>query len=287
MGITTLIDRFIHPLKVKEEKEIVRKPKKSRFSISKRQKFITAVLFLSATLFFSEYVFNFSALFLSVGLALVTDILLFAALYKDLRDSYSLQSFILPFLLSLGFSLFYFLTPARLISRVILTSLYAISLYALFLSENIFLVASIRTIALLNSARIVTFVISLLSYFFLANTVFSFRLSFIPTVLLIALFSFLFVMHSLWTYTLEKSLKKDALWLGIITLCLFELASILWFWPTRPTMLALFLTASFYTLTGLSHMWLDRRLFQGIFWEYSWVVGFATILLIWFTSWQG
>jgi len=62
---------------------------------------------------------------------------------------------------------------------------------------------------------------------------------------------------------------------------------VLWFWPTSSTMLALFLTASFYTLTSLSHMWFDKRLFQGVFWEYAWVVGFACLLLVWFTNWQG
>lgn len=276
------VDRIIHPLQVGQ-----RKYKKPSITITKRQKFLVAVVILSGSLFFSEYVFSTSALFLSAGLAILTDVFLFGALYKDLRESFAPQAFILPFLCSLAFSLFFFLTPTRLISRVILTSLYAISLYALFLSENIFLVASIRTIALLNSARIVTFVISLLSYFFLSNIVFSFRLSFLPTVLLIGLFSLLFVIHALWTYTLEKSLKADILWGGVVTLCLFELACVLWFWPTTPTILALFLTASFYTLTGLSHMWFDKRLFQPVFWEYAWVVAFACILLMWFTNWQG
>lgn len=279
---TGLFDRLIHPLQIGQKRK-----SKAQLTITKRQKFLLAVVVLSGTLFFSEYVFNTSALFLAVGLGIVTDIFLFVALYKDLKESYAAQPFFLPFLCSLAFGLFYFLTPTRFISRIILTSLYAISLYALFLSENIFLVASIRTIALLNSARIVTFVISLLSYFFLTNIIFTFRLSFLPTVLLIAIFSLLFVMHGLWTYTLEKSIRKDFLWSGIITLCLFELASVLWFWPTTPTMVALFLTASFYTLTGLSHMWFDKRLFQTVFWEYAWVVGFACILLVWFTSWQG
>lgn len=280
--LTGFVDRIIHPLQVGQKKQ-----KKSTVAITKRQKFVIAVLILSGTLFFSEYVINTSALFLSVGLAVLTDIFLFGALYKDLRESFAPQAFFLPFLCSLAFSLFFFLTPTRLISRVILTSLYAISLYALFLSENIFLVASIRTIALLNSARIVTFVISLLSYFFLSNIVFSFRLSFIPTTLLIGLFSLAFVIHGLWTYTLEKSLKKDIVWPLLITLCLFELSCVLWFWPTTSTILALFLTTAFYTLTGLSHTWLDKRLFQGAFWEYGWVVGFASVLLIWFTRWQG
>lgn len=280
--LSGIIDRIIHPLQVGQ-----RKQRKSSLSITKRQKFLIAIVILSGSLFFSEYVFNFSAIFLAVGLALLTDVFLFIALYKDLRESFSPHAFFLPFLCSLAFGLFYFLTPTRFISRLILTSTYAVALYALFLSENIFLVASIRTIALLNSARIVTFVISLLSYFFLANIVFSFRLSFFPTTLLIGFFSLFFVIHGLWTYTLEKSLRKDLLWSLVLTLCLFELACILWFWPTSPTMLALFLTASFYTLTGLSHAWLDRRLFQGVFWEYAWVIGLACVLLIWFTNWQG
>lgn len=275
-------DRIIHPLQIG-----TRKRHRAKFIITKRQKFLVAVVILSATLFFSEYIFNTSALFFAAGLAVLTDIFLFIALYKDLREYFAPQSFFLPFLCSLAFGLFYFLTPARFISRIILTSMYAVALYALFLSENIFLVASIRTIALLNSARIVTFVISLLSYFFLSNIVFSFRLSFLPTTLLIALFSIFLVMHALWTYTLEKSLRHDILWAGVITICLFELSSILWFWPTTPTMLALFLTAAFYTLIGLSHMWFDKRLFQSVFWEYAWVVGFACLLLIWFTHWQG
>lgn len=278
---TGFFDKILHPLHVGQ-----RRSHKPQFTITKRQKFLVAVVVLSAALFFSEYVFNTSALFLAIGLGIVTDIFLFLALYKDLRESFAAQALILPFLCSLAFGLFYFLTPTRLISRVILTSMYAVSLYALFLSENIFLVASVRTIALLNSARIVTFVISLLSYFFITNIIFTFRLSFIPTSLLIALFSLFFVIHGLWTYTLEKSLRRDASWILIITLCLVELAGVLWFWPTTPTMVALFLTASFYTLTGLSHMWFEKRLFQSVFWEYAWVVGFACILLVWVTSWQ-
>ena len=149
------------------------------------------------------------------------------------------------------------------------------------------MVASIRTIALLNSARIVTFVISLISYFFLSNIIFSFRMAFLPTIVLFAIFSLAFVYQALWTYTLEKSLFQNKEWVVVLTICLVELGSVLWFWPTAPTVLALFLTASFYIFTGLTHMWFDKRLFRGVFWEYSWVGIFASIILLWFTHWQG
>lgn len=280
--LTSLIDRIINPLGVGQ-----RKHKRIKFTITKRQKFIVSVIILSGSLFVSEYIFTSAAIFISFGIAFLTDLLLFTALFKDLSESFTIQAFFLPFLCSLAFSLFFFLTPARFISRIILTTLYAISLYALFLSENIFLVGSIRTIALLNSARIVTFVISLVSYFFLTNIVFSLRLGFFPTTLLICFFSLFFIIHSIWTYTLTKSIRKNLLWTVVITLSLFELSCILWFWPTTVTVVALFLTSVFYTFTGLSHMWLEKRLFQGVFWEYAWVIGFACLLLVWFTNWQG
>lgn len=197
------------------------------------------------------------------------------------------QAFVLPFLCSLAFGLFYFLTPARLLSRLVLTTLYAVAVYSLFLSENIFMVASIRTIALLNSARIVTFVITLISYFFIANIIFSFRMPFLPTMVLFGVFSLAFIYQALWTYTLEKAFFQNKDWVLVVTLCIVELGSVLWFWPTSPTVYALFLTAIVYIFTGLTHMWLDKRLFRGIFWEYAWVGLFASLILLIFSHWSG
>jgi hypothetical protein len=174
-----------------------------------------------------------------------------------------------------------------MLTRLILTTLYAVGLYSVFLSENIFVVASIRTIALLNSARIVSLIISLVTYFFLISTTLSLRIALIPTLLLIAISSFVITIHAIWTYTLEKSIKKDLLWVGIVSLCLVELGIVLWFWPTSPIVAALFLTSIWYVLIGLSHVWLDKRLFKNVLWEYVWVAVIAFLILIAFTRWRG
>ncbi|HET9946950.1 MAG TPA: hypothetical protein VFQ63_02710 [Patescibacteria group bacterium] len=279
--------RIIDPYAKEPDSKLKKPRKKLLLNISKRQKFIISVAFLSVGLFASEYIFANYTLVIAFLLGILTDVCLFVSLYNDLQEELTLKAFILPFLCSLSFSLFFFLTPARFISRVILTSLYAIALYSLFLSENIFLVASVRTIALLNSARIVTFVITLVSYFFLSNTILSFRLSLLPTVGLFFIISAVTLLHALWTYTLERNLLSEKEWVGVLSLCLAELAAIFWFWPTVPTVLALFLTSALYIFTGLSHMWFDKRLFRGVIWEYAWVGVFATILLFWFTHWQG
>ncbi|MGH7245385.1 MAG: DUF5656 family protein [Candidatus Levyibacteriota bacterium] len=263
------------------------KKKRRLPQIGKRQKFVIFVIILSAGLFSSEYFFSGYSLAIAFILGFLTDVFLMITLFEDLQENFSVQPFILPFLCSLSFGLFYFLAPSRLITRIVFTSIYAVGLYSIFLSENIFVVASIRTIALLNSARIITFITSLVSFFFLSNIIFSLHINVMPTIFLFAVMSSLMVLHTLWTYTLSKSLQDDIPWVSILTISLTEIAAILWFWPTSPTVMSLFLTSSFYILTGLMHVWLDRRLFKNVIWEYMWVAVVATFILLWFTSWQG
>ncbi|MBI4089751.1 MAG: hypothetical protein HY424_03550 [Candidatus Levybacteria bacterium] len=246
--------------------------KKSLFlNIPKRQKFIVSVIILSSILFFSEQLFGKGGVYIAVILSIFTDLFLFWAERKDLKNNFSLQVFILPFFYSLSSALFYFLVPARLLTRVGMTSLYALGLYSLFLSENIFIVSSIRTIALLSSARTVSFIVTLLSYFFMANVVFSLHLNILFTLIFIFIFSFPLILHSIWTHTLESSLYSYLQWVLLIAVCLAETAFVLWFWPASPTIIALFLTCLFYILVGISQVWLDKRLFKGIMWEYVWV----------------
>jgi len=74
-------------------------------------------------------------------------------------------------------------------------------------------------------------------------------------------------------------------WAGVVTLCLVELASVAWFWPSSPTVIALFLAGILYTMVGLSHVWFDKRLFRNVMWEYVWVGVIVFFVLLLFTSW--
>jgi hypothetical protein len=259
---------------------------KKKFELDKRQKFGIGVAILSIGIFFSNVSFNISGIFLACFLGIISDLILFWAIRNDLKESFTIQAFILPFLYSLSFGFFSFLTPSRIITRTIITFLYAIGLYSTFLSENIFTVASIRTIALLHSARIVSLIISLITYFFILSTSFSLHTNILITIFIIIFFSFFLNMHAIWTYTLEKSVEKDILWIGILTISLAEIACILWFWPTTSIVISLFLTSIWYVLIGLSHVWLDKRLFRNVLWEYIWVGIIAFLVLLSFTKWQ-
>lgn len=252
---------------------------------SKRQKLITGVIVLSLGLFISQNLLGKFGVYTVLSLAVLTDIILFLILYRDLKVNFSPQVFILPFLFSLAFGLFYFLVPARLLTRLITTSLYALGLYSLFLSENIFIVSSIRTIALLTSARTVSFAVTLLSYFFLSNVVFSLHLNIYIFVPLLLTYSLLLIIHSLWIYTLNKNISANLYWVFGLTLCLIELGILTWFWPSTPTVLALFLTGIFYAIVGISQVWIEKRLFKGVLWEYIWIASVVFITLLLFTSW--
>ena len=216
-------------------------------------------------------------------LSFLTDIFVFWAEKKDLKDNLSLQVFILPLLYSLACALFYFLVPARFLTRIAMSLLYALGLYSLLLSENIFIVSSIRTIALLSSARTVSFIVTLLSYFFMANVVFSMHLNIFVTLLFVFAFSFPLVLHSIWAHTLENDFRSHLEWVLLIAVCLVETALMLWFWSTTPTMIALFLTCLFYILVGISQVWLDKRLFKGVMWEYIWVAVIVFLVFVTFS----
>jgi hypothetical protein len=256
----------------------------SRFLTSKRQRFILSVIVLSVGLFSSEYILGKSAISIVFILSLLTSFFLYLGLKDDLKDNFNIQVFILPFLYSLSIGLFYLLVPARLITRIGITSLYALGLYSLFLSQNIFTVSSIRTIALLSGARTVSLVLTLLSFFFLSNVVFSFHINVFITLVLIFIYSFLFVLQSIWVYTLDKNPLSQIFWVLSLTICLVEVAFFLWFRLSTPTVLALFLTAIFYVLVGLTQAWFEKRLFRGVILEYFWLTVVAFIFLVLFTN---
>lgn len=255
-----------------------------RFLTNKRQKFIVSTIALSVGLFISEYILGKSAVVMVFGISVLTSILLYFSLKTDLKENFSPQVLLLPFFYSLAIGLFYLLVPARFLTRVGMTFLYALGLYSLFLSQNIFIVSAIRTIQLLSGARTVSLVITLLSYFFISNVVFSLHLNFFFTIILVLLYTFPLVLQSVWSYTLESHYLSQVFWVSTLSVCLVEIAAFLWFNLSTPTVIALFLTSIFYVTLGLSHAWFERRLFRSVILEYFWLTVISFIILIFFSS---
>lgn len=258
----------------------------SLLRINKRQKFVIATLLLSIGIFSSNFFIGFYHLYAGMTLAVITAILFFFILRHDLKGTFFYPLFILPFLYTLAFTFFYLLVPARIISMILLTGLYAFGIYSLFLTQNIFAVSANKTINLLRSARIVSFVITLLVLFFLINFVFSAHLNIFVSSLIISVLAFFLNFQSLWVYSQEKSMIKEiSLYSVVIGLAVFQLSLILFIWPVTAAVYSLFLTGIFYTYSGLSHAWFEKRLFKGVLWEYIWVGFLSVLVLIIFSKW--
>ncbi len=253
---------------------------------NKRQKFVVAVLILSTGVFMSEYFTGIKLTLSAIGLAIATVLMLLFILRNDIKNTFFGPILVLPFFFSLAFPFFYALVPERLLSRLLITAIYAFGLYSLFLTQNIFAVSGIRTINLLRSARIVAFVLTLLVFYFLVNFIFSLRLPVLITPLAILPLSFFMNIQSLWTYTLDTSqVKAIALFSAVIAISILQLSYVLVLWPVNASIYSLFLTGIFYTYSGLCHAWLERRLFKGILWEYVWVGFISVLFLVIFSKW--
>ncbi len=259
---------------------------RSLLALNKRQKFVIVVGVLSIGVFISEYVSGMQLTFLALFLAILTDLFLLLVLKNDVKGTFYWPILILPFFYTLAFPFFYTLVPERFISRILIAFLYAFGLYSLFLTQNIFAVSGIRTINLLRSARIVSFVITLLVFYFLVNFVFSLRLPVFITPIFLFFISFFMNLQSLWTYSLDSTqMRPIALFSSVIAFCILQLSYVLILWPVNASVYSLFLTGILYTYSGLCHAWLEKRLFKGILWEYVWVGFISVLFLVIFSKW--
>lgn len=256
------------------------------FSLSKRQKFVISILLLSLGIFISEFSSGFVLIIWAVVLSLLTIFFLYISLREDIKNTFFYPIFFLPTLYTASFVLFYPLLPERLITRVAVVSIYALGLYSLFLTQNIFAVSAIRTINLMRSARIVSFVITIIVFFLLSNISFFLRLPFFVSPILVFLIVFLLNFQSLWTYVQSsESIKPTFILSALISLCVTQLAIILNMWPINAAIYSIFLTGIFYAYSGLAHAWIEKRLFRGVLWEYVWVGFLAVLILVVFSKW--
>jgi hypothetical protein len=256
------------------------------FSLSKRQKFVLSVIFLASGIFISEFFSGVTLAVFAVILGLLSIVFLYFILRSDIRGTFSYPIFILPFLFTVSFVLFYLLVPPRLISRLIITGVYAIGLYSLYLTQNIFAVSAIRTITLMRSARIVSFVLTIIVLFLLSNIIFSLRLPIYLSPVVIFVTVYLLSFQSLWSYNLNReAIAETSILSAFISVALVELSIVLNMWPINASIYSIFITGIFYAYSGLCHAWVEKRLFKGILWEYVWVGFLSVIILIFFSKW--
>lgn len=210
------------------------------------------------------------------------------ALREDLSGIEWITLLILPSFFTAAVALFYFLLPVRLLTRIPIASLFALGFYALLLTENIYNVAAIRTIALLRAAHTVGFIITVLTAFLLFDTIMTFHLSFFLQGFLIFLLSFFLSFQALWSMMLTSGVEERLIFFSLgFALVMGESALFLSFWPVTSLAGALFLTTVFYVLVGMGQRHFDQRLFKKEIFEFI-IVGVSMFFLMYFsTKWGG
>jgi hypothetical protein len=210
------------------------------------------------------------------------------ALREDLSGVEWLTLLILPTLFTAAVALFYFLLPVRWLTRVPFVLLYAVGMYALLLTENIYNVAGDRTIALLRAAHSVGFLLTLITYFLLVQTVMAFRFPFYVNASLVGIISFFLVLQSLWAVVLDDRISRRVVDLTVaIAVVLTELSFLFSFWPTQSTLIVLCLTTTLYSTVGMAQQYLVEKLYKKTVIEFFSLSVIVFVIIMLATHWRG
>lgn len=256
--------------------------------INKRRKIVITSIVLTIGLL-STQVINFNLRFQSIAvLAVLTYIFSLWSLWEGINKVKALVLMILPVAFTLAVSSFYFLLPIRWLTRLPVALFYGLLFYLLLLSQNVFNVASIRTIPLYRAASTAVFLFTLLSAFFIFNVLYSLNLLFVLNGIIVGVISFLLILQVLWSIEMQERIHTAIIIQSfVLSVGLCELALIFSFWPVQSTIWALLMSSALYIVVGLSTQVLRERVNKRMIWEYL-GIGMAVLVVVFFiTSWIG
>lgn len=258
--------------------------------LDKQQRFVIQTVVLTVGLLVAQLIWGDFRFFMILVLSILSYLLTAWSLREDIIGIEWILLFVMPVFFTASVSLFYFLLPGRWISRLIISSIFALGTYAIVRCENIYNVAGERSIQLLKVAQTVGLLISLTIVFFSVVLVYSLRTPFWVNLLVFLPVIFLLSLQSLWTIKLETTFSRHLIvYSVIISLTIGELITVLSFWPifrsTGLSIAALFISSVYYSLTGLTQQYLAGRMFANTTREYVIPFLFMLLLLIISTRW--
>ena len=274
--------------------------------MSKRTKFIlisTLIAFFLWLTSLAQVDYRFG---LVLAVAAVSYILSVWVLFDDLKGIEWITLIVLPMMFTLGSGLFSNFLPTAFpgmfgrtlsvetsqllagIFKVVYFLLVGLGLYSILLIENIFSVASIRTIQLFRAARSVNFILTLVTSLFFFTVALSLKLAFWWVVPISFVVSFVLAYPSLWSVDLKNDFGPQV-WRYAVSssFVIAILSGVLSFWPIKPFMGGLILTSGLYALFGILEQRLSNRVYLESLLEYGVTVLIIIVVGFLTTSWVG
>lgn len=260
---------------------------REKLSLQKRHKIILVSILLSLGLISTQLVPFYLTYRFIVGLALFAFVLSIWALWEGLNSLKAIILMILPTAFTLAVASYYFLLPVRWLTRLPVAFAFGLVFYTLLLSQNVFNVASIRTIPLYRVASTTVFVLTLITVYMLFNVIFSLNLFFIWNGLAVFLISFPLILQVIWSLDMEGLSSFILIYSAVLALIVTEMAIALSFWPIAKPMSSLILSTGLYVTLGIATHTLKDRLNRVDVWQFlGWGLGVFLIAII-TTSWTG
>lgn len=253
----------------------------------KREKFIISSILLSIGLVATQLL-AVEVRFIAIILFFIASYLISAwALSKELNGVEWITVVPYPSYYALSVSLFYFLLPSNVLSRLGVVGLFGIGMYALYLTSNIYSIGKVKTIQLLRAAHAVGALFLLVTSLLFFNFIFSLGLHAVFNALLCGLVTFPLLLCTTWAQELEPRLTKRILTIPLLfALTIGEAAFALSLLPVGLWTGSLFLTSLIYVGFGLIQHYIAGRLFTKTIREYLTVGTFVTISLLLLINWK-
>lgn len=229
-------------------------------------------------------------LFITIGLGILAFGLSLWSLWDGLNKLKAVILMILPTMFTLAVANYFFLLTTKWLAVPAMV-VFAIIFYTLLLSQNVFNIASIRTIPLYRAASTAVFVLTMITAFLLFNVVYSmassYQLIFIWIGVIIFVLCFLLTLPVLWSVEMEGVNNIILVHSVILSLIIAEFSIALSFWPVFKPMAASILMTSLFVILGTSTDSLRGRLKRGEVAEYVFWSSLVFLVAFVTTSWNG
>lgn len=256
--------------------------------MTKRRKLVFESVLLTFGFLASQLVDSSYRYFAIFGLGLLSYFLTALILWKDLKRIGWLTVLPPAFLYVVSASLFYFLLPQNIFIKIIIAIFFWIGIYAVLLTQNIYSIASsFQTIQLLRAAQAVGFLMTLVTAFFIYNTLFSFRADAWINGVVVFVISFPLIISSLWSIVLSDKITGQLLSYSIIiSLLVAQIGFIINFWPLTITTASLFLVSFLYVVLGITQNFFGGKLFKNTYNEYLQIGVIIFIITYLLANWR-